>query len=819
MLNNQVIVICIELFNNFAEKLNKTKNQKKTTMKTNILFIALLLGTLGFTTAQTARLQVIHNSADAAASLVDIYVNGVIYQTNVAFRTATPFETVPAGVPLVIDIAPAPSTSVSQSVFNTTVTFTANETYVVIASGILSTTGYSPSTPFNLYVYAMGRETSSSSSVVDVMVFHGSTDAPVVDVNEITLGGATIIDGMAYGDFTGYLSLPVSNYGLQILPDDQSSVVAEYLAPLSTLGLGGKALTVVASGFLNPAVNSNGPAFGLWVALPTGGQLVQLPTLETARLQVIHNSADLAASQVDVYLNGNLLLDNFAFRTATPFIDIAAGVSHTIAIAPSNSMSVNDAIAQFPAMFDADETYVVVANGIVSPSGYSPATPFNIYVYAMGRETSSSSSVVDVMVFHGSTDAPVVDVNEITLGGATIIDGMAYGDFTGYLSLPVSNYGLQILPDDQSSVVAEYLAPLSTLGLGGKALTVVASGFLNPAVNSNGPAFGLWVALPTGGPLVQLPTLETARLQVIHNSADLAASQVDVYLNGNILLDNFAFRTATPFIDIAAGVSHTIAVAPSNSMSVNDAIAQFPVMFDGGETYVVVANGIVSPTGYTPATPFNLHVYAEGREASSAMNMSDVLVFHGSTDAPVVDIVEVALGAGTLVDDLAYSEFAGYLELNVENYQIDIRTSDQSATVVSYGVPLETLNLGGAAMVVVASGFLTPANNSNGPAFGLWVALPSGGNLIPLPVTTSVNDFEFSDKIQVYPNPVSDILTIETDQLNTLLQMTDMTGRTINEIALQDSQIIDVSNLNNGTYFLRFISGNNSHVEKIIISK
>jgi hypothetical protein len=36
----------------------------------------------------------------------------------------------------------------------------------------------------------------------------------------------------------------------------------------------------------------------------------------TARLQVIHNSADLAASTVDVWLDNTLLLDNFAFRTS-----------------------------------------------------------------------------------------------------------------------------------------------------------------------------------------------------------------------------------------------------------------------------------------------------------------------------------------------------------------------------------------------------------------------------------------------------------------------------------------------------------------------
>ena len=43
--------------------------------------------------------------------------------------------------------------------------------------------------------------------------------------------------------------------------------------------------------------------------------------LLTAMLQVIHNSPYEAAAEVDVYVNDDLLLDNFAFRDATPFTE------------------------------------------------------------------------------------------------------------------------------------------------------------------------------------------------------------------------------------------------------------------------------------------------------------------------------------------------------------------------------------------------------------------------------------------------------------------------------------------------------------------
>ena len=115
--------------------------------------------------------------------------------------------------------------------------------------------------------------------------------------------------------------------------------MAAYGAPLATLGLQDAALVVVASGFLDPTQNSNGPAFGSGprspAVVPCGASLgTHSPT---ARVQVVHNSADAAAATVDVWLNNTLLLDDFAFRTASPFVDAQAGVDLTVGIAPANS--------------------------------------------------------------------------------------------------------------------------------------------------------------------------------------------------------------------------------------------------------------------------------------------------------------------------------------------------------------------------------------------------------------------------------------------------------------------------------------------------
>jgi hypothetical protein len=529
---------------------------------------------------------------------------------------------------------------------------------------------------------------------------------------------------------------------------------------------------------------------------------------QTARVQIIHNSADAAASPVDIYVNGTLAFDDVPFRAATPFTTVPAGVTLSVGVAPGNSTSVNDTIVNFNVTFSNNETYVVVADGIVSPTGYSPSQPFGLSVYGMGRETASNTLNTDVLVHHGSTDAPTVDVYETGVGAGLIVDDLAYTDFAGYLELPTADYTLEIRDQTGMTTVATYSAPLSTLNLGGEALVVVASGFLNPANNSNGPAFGLYVALASGGALVALPEVQTARVQIIHNSADAAASPVDIYVEGALAFDDVPFRAATAFTTVPAGVTLNVGIAPGNSTSVNDTIVNFPVTFANNETYVVVADGIVSPTGYSPAQPFGLAVYGMGREmASNSMN-TDVLVHHGSTDAPTVDVYETGVGAGLIVDDLAYTDFAGYLELPTADYTLEIRDETGTTTVASYEAPLSTLGLDGQALVVVASGFLDPTNNSNGPAFGLYVALAAGGPLVALPVSTpnSVSEVN-ATTVKMYPNPATDIVRIEGVDLTTVnVSLYDMAGRNIANALQINGNSLDISKLENGMYQMVLIN-------------
>lgn len=195
-------------------------------------------------------------------------------------------------------------------------------------------------------------------------------------------------------------------------------------------------------------------------------------------------------------------------------------------------------------------------------------------------------------------------------------------------------------------------------------------------------------------------------------------------------------------------------MAPGNSTSVGDAIATFTPTLNSANTYVIVASGIVSATGYNPIEPFNLEIFNMGQQTATVRTNTDISVYHGATDGPRVDIVEVAAPAGTIVDDISYTEFQGYLEFATENYILQVQDETGTNVVQTYAAPFADLGLDGEALVILASGFLDLSNNSDGAGFGLWVSLPAGGGLIELPITTvsGTNDFA-EDAIVVFPNP------------------------------------------------------------------
>jgi len=89
----------------------------------------------------------------------------------------------------------------------------------------------------------------------------------------------------------------------------------------------------------------------------------------------------------------------------------------------------------------------------------------------------------------------------------------------------------------------------------------------------------------------------------------------------------------------------------------------------------------------------------------------------------------------------------------------------------------------------------------------------------PLPVTsTSTDTLVTAQVVQIYPNPVHEQLTVETNVITKqTLHIYNVLGEQVFETQLSQAiSTVDLSNFTNGIYILRLGEGNNIYTAKII---
>jgi hypothetical protein len=84
---------------------------------------------------------------------------------------------------------------------------------------------------------------------------------------------------------------------------------------------------------------------------------------------------------------------------------------------------------------------------------------------------------------------------------------------------------------------------------------------------------------------------QIARVQAIHNAADPALATVDVYLDTLLLVPNFNFQDATPYIDAPAGITFDISLTAPGAGDTVGAIFKKSFTLTSGTTNILVASG------------------------------------------------------------------------------------------------------------------------------------------------------------------------------------------------------------------------------------
>ncbi len=730
--------------------------------------------------APVANVQIIHNSPTPT---VDLYANGELIIDNFEYREAEPFQFFPAGVEIELAVALDTSTSVESAIFRDTITFENGLEYTVIANGEVGNNGFS----FGLAFNADARSAAADGENIDINVFHGAIGAPPVDVDVRRVG--TLFPDLSYDNFSDYETVPAADYFLDVRLAGGGNIVETFSAPLADAS--GQSVTVVASGIFGGE-----PGFAA-LAVFADGTVIELPTADVANVQIIHNSP---TAPVDIYANGSLLIDDFEYQTAEPFEFLIAGTEIELAVAPDTSTSAESAIFRKAVTFENGLEYTVIANGIVGDT----LKPFDLFISDGARSIASDPELVAFNIFHGATDAPNVDVNARNV--VSLTTNLEFGEITNYFSVPADLYYIDILASGQEGIVATFAADLSMLTA--RSATVIASGFLN-----SDPATFTLLAVLDDGTVINLPIAQVAGVQIIHNSPDQA---VDVYANGALLIDNFEFRSAEPFEFLMAGVEIALAVAPDTSTSVESAILNDTVVLENGQNYIIFATGIVGDT----STPFQLARYEGARVNAATGSGVDLLLYHGSTDAPTVDV----LTANSIIfDSVAYNDFQGYFNVPAVSYILDITPAGENDNIVaSYSANVTPFESGAA--VVFATGFFS----GEAPGFALWVALPDG-TTFPLDLIVSANELEtFVESFRVFPNPVrnSAILNyILKESAEISLNIFNQNGQLIRTTYLgqqvegEHFETINASELPSGQYFISLTSGEGIITTRMIVTK
>ena len=166
---------------------------------------------------QTARVRVVHASPNAPS--VDVLVDDATALSSVPYRAASDFLTANAG-PRRLRVRAAGTTT---TVIDATVTLASQESYTVLATGLLA--GIQP-------LVVTDTLTAPAAGQVKVRVIHGAPAAAGVDVYVTAPGAALagstpVLTNVPFRGVSNYLTVPAGQYQIRVTPTGTSTVAID----------------------------------------------------------------------------------------------------------------------------------------------------------------------------------------------------------------------------------------------------------------------------------------------------------------------------------------------------------------------------------------------------------------------------------------------------------------------------------------------------------------------------------------------------------------------------------------------------------------
>ena len=451
---------------------------------------------------------------------------------------------------------------------------------------------------------------------------------------------------------------------------------------------------------------------------------------------------------MDVYRNGELWLDDFAYLEVTPFTDWPTGERFSLEFTWPDSPDNSDPFFTESITLRPGERYYLAT---VGDPLRKPGQPRFQLILRGGALERSPVQTPPMIAFQSLTASP--DVPPYTLyirgwespetGGERLeeIPFLSFGDmFEGYDLSPAFQFEADMREED-GSIVASTIA--NFLGIGGNSMITVTSGFIHPPRPGDAPFEPGMSVLPDGRTFHHIPNY--TRVQFIHNSPyqevdsiDVRVTRLDAYGPDEIVmhLDDLAFREASSFLDLPAGllVSGERVTAPElvfNVISSDgvDTLLTKKLRLQTEQTHVIVLAG--DPLQRAGQQPMDLFVNDQGRETASELDRTEVSFFNGAGDV-ITTAIGLEKGGPPISAGLPFGSFTPYAGLRPWNDTLYVSDAEKHEVLGLFETSMQ--GAAGSTSVLLVSGFHEPPPGiaKRDAEIELIAATPAGGRLTRL---------------------------------------------------------------------------------------
>lgn len=750
---------------------------------------------------QTSKVQFIHNCVDNSIGSIDVWVNGQLWANDLNVHQATSLQT--TADTAVWSIREAGDSSIVHYSWN--VQFPVNSKHVFTFQGNLDSSSFTPFLPLEVHQYEGAIEQSSSTSSIDVIFLHGTSDLTSIEIAETQLFQLTAFNDLSYGSYSGYIPLFTADYGWSVIRETDSSLVAEFALPVSALNWAGKAITLVTSGYVNQSQNNGGESFGMWATTSAGGDMVKLEPLRwniNSEVQFVHNASLPNSASIEIICDGILWQENIITHDATAFTAFPSGKEVEVCINSILSNGLTDTIWCDTLQLLSGQNYQLICYGDETPS----LTP-QLYKRSWSPGNPISPDSIEISFFNGSASWPLLSIHASDAIGLPIIENVSFANLSNSVVLPNEETEWDL--SSQGDSLVRLRAPFGSTVYSQQSITVLS--FADTSLNIP----SLWLCHPNGGPMIRLEVVtppelpEFCQIQLVHTSADTLLSAVDIWLNDSLWFPSFEFETATSFFTVSCNDAIWLRVTPAGDSLTT--YLESALSLEPNEMHRLYLWGIFNTEHYNPAPTLDWTIVSNISLTTENSNEFTLHFFHSATDLGTVDLNETTLPVATLFNNITTGSLSPEATFTSENDLVfSLRNTPTQFLFGSYSLPVSALGLINSVTTLISTGFRQPANNSNGPALKMWALLPSG-EMIELLQHVGINKpTNLTNKITLFPNPCHSFIRI-TDNFESerfcCVQVFDIMGKVIESHQMQDREgasdyFLSTSQLNEGMYFV-----------------